>query len=362
MSVAIPVQNLYYLLSYAWDSRLPKSTLENITDSHCPDLAHFFTRILTARLQPLIRRGLDRSYLVYEELTPQPKGRIDFTASAKRQTWHQGKLHCSYDDLSRNVLHNKIIKTTLLLLYRKTKLEKELQLTLHQQLEWFQEVDTIHVSPRSFRRIQWHRNNREYEFILHICELIHASLLPEHHKTGKRKFRRIEENEKLMAGLFERFILAFAKKHFPDAGTGRPHIVWDAQFHSKGAEQFLPRMETDVTMTWTDRKLIIDCKYYKDAFTSRSYGDSSPIKRFRTGNLYQIFSYLINQRRHEGWEHVEGMLLYPTTTEDFCHDFSLSGHRVQVASINLNQNWQQLEEDLKKLLANELQAKHLPEP
>ena len=358
MSTAISVQNLYYLLSYAWDSRLATTGLESISDSECPDLAHFFTHILTARLKPLIRRGLDRNYLVYEELTSQPKGRIDFTASAKRQTWHEGKLHCSYDDLSRNVLHNKIIKTTLLLLYRKTKLEKELQLTLHQQLEWFQDVDTTHVSPRSFRRIQWHRNNREYEFLLHICELIHASLLPEHHKTGRRKFRRIEENEGLMAGLFERFILAFSRKHFPDAHTARPHISWDVIYNSEHAEQFIPRMETDVTIAWKDRKLIIDCKYYKDAFTARSYGDSSPIKRFHTANLYQIFSYLINQRRHIGWEHVEGMLLYPTTTEDFKHDFKLSGHRVQIASINLNQNWQQLEEDLKKLLSTQVSTQH----
>ena len=360
MSAAIPVQNLYYLLSYAWDSRLPTSTLENITDSQCPDLAHFFTHILTNRLQPLIRRGLDRSYLVYEELTPQPKGRIDFTASAKRETWHQGKLHCSYDDLSRNILHNKIIKTTLLLLYRKVQLDKKLKHTLHQQLAWFHDVETIHVSPRSFRRIQWHRNNREYEFILHLCELIHASLLPEHHKTGRLKFRRIEENEDLMAGIFERFILAFARRHFPESKPSRPHISWDVEFHSKDAEQFLPRMETDVTLCWPDRKLIIDCKYYKHAFTQRTYENGNVTERFHTNNLYQIFSYLINQSRHKGWEQAEGMLLYPTTTEDFRHDFSLSGYRVQVASINLNQNWQQLEDDLKKLLTIQMPLKQSP--
>ncbi len=113
-------------------------------------------------------------------------------------------------------------------------------------------------------------------------------------------------------------------------------------------------METDVTLSWPDRKLILDCKYYKHAFSKRTYSEDQEVTRFKTDNLYQIFAYLMNKRNHEDWEDVEGMLLYPTTTEDFRHDLCLHGNRLQVLSINLNQNWMQIEDDLKAILSNQL--------
>ena len=115
MNSAIPVKNLYYLLSYAWNDKLEEGDLESIDDLSCPDLATFFTRILTKRIGPLLRRGLDRAYTNQEELTSQPRGRLDFTASAKRQTWNTGQIFCTYTDLTHDVPHNRIIKSTLLL-------------------------------------------------------------------------------------------------------------------------------------------------------------------------------------------------------------------------------------------------------
>ena len=51
----------------------------------------------------------------------------------------------------------------------------------------------------------------------------------------------------------------------------------------------LPRMITDVTVAWPDRKLILDCKYYQEALVSRF-----DALRFRCGNLYQLNPYLTN--------------------------------------------------------------------
>lgn len=358
MSKPIPVQNLYYLLSYAWNDKLRTGDLDKITDEQCPDLANFFAQVLGQAVHQLIRRGLDRNYVTHHELTPQLKGRIDFAASAKRQTWIQGRMHCSYDDLSHDVLHNQIIHSTLRLLIVSKTLKKENRTLLHDQLDWFKHVTLIRVTPRTFRRVQLHRNNRSYQFILHLCELVYASLLPEHQNNGDRQFKRIEENEQVMPYIFEQFILAFAKRHYPEASIGRPYIQWLADYHTEGTSSLLPRMETDVIIDWPERKLIIDCKYYKQAFTKRQYGgqDSPEVEKFKTNNLYQIFAYLVNKREEAGWEHVEGMLLYPTTTDDFRHDFSLAGNRVQAASIDLNQNWKTIETNLKTLLTIELQV------
>jgi len=358
MPSAIPVQNLYFLLSYAWDDRLKTADLEEISEAHCPDLENFFAQILGRGVKRLLRRGLDRDYINQKELTSRLRGRIDFAQSAKRQTWERGRMRCSYDDLSYDVLHNQILHSTLRFLSQNTFLTKDSKDLLRPLIDAFSGVSLVNVTPRLFRRVQLHRNNRSYRFLLHICELIYASLLPEHVTEGEgasyRKFRRIEENEKVMPYLFEAFILNFAKRHFPEAKTGRPRIEWIADSHSESSLGILPRMETDVTIDWPDRKLIVECKYYKEAFARSRYrndSDEQKVQKLRTNNLYQIFAYLMNKKQHENWENVEGILLYPTsTTENFRHDLSVSGNRLQVVSIDLNQNWKNIEDDLKQIL------------
>ncbi len=357
MSPAIPVQNLYYLLAYAWSEKLMESELEEVNEVNCPDLATFFAHVLSQRLKTILSRGLDRSYIYHEELTSQPKGRIDFAASAKRQTWVTGKMHCGYSELSHDVPHNRIIKATLRLLYREAKVKLEVKRTLHDQLKLFSEVRDIRVTPRSFQRIQLHRNNREYKFILHICELIHASLLPEHDSEGRRKFRRIEENHKVMPNIFEKFVLEFARRHLQEAKSTGERIYWLADYHKASSASLMPTMNTDVTIEWkSGRKLILDCKYYKEAFTSRSYNeDDDAVQRFKTNNLYQIFAYIANKRPEPGWEKVEGMLLYPTTRKNFSESMTLQGgNHLQICSINLSQDWEGIEQELQAILNQEI--------
>ena len=358
--MAIPVQNLYYLLSYAWDDRLESTDLEGVDDEKCSNLETFFAQVLTQRLAPLLRRGLDRAYVEHEELTTQPRGRLDFTASAKRQTWLTGQMHCSYTDLSYDIPKNQIIKAALTLLYRETKQDKDLKARLADQVKRFEGVRAVRVTPRSFQRIQLHRNNQDYRFILHLCELIFASLLPEHDDEGRKKFRRIEENEKVMPYIFEDFILAFADRNLQHAKCDRPSIHWLADYHYETSQNCMPKMYTDVTIEWkrTGRKLILDCKYYKDAFSRRTYNeDSDEVVKFKSANLYQIFAYLMNKSKDPGWEQVEGMLLYPTNGIEFQESMSLmESHRLQVCSVNLDQDWQAIEKQLIGILEGRHEA------
>ena len=48
----------------------------------------------------------------------------------------------------------------------------------------------------------------------------------------------------------------------------------------------MPKMMTDVIIEWKEigRKLILDCKYYKNAFTKRTYDDHKEVTRFKTIN------------------------------------------------------------------------------
>ena len=342
MTTLIPIANLYYLLAYAWDHRLTEAELVAVDADSCPDLNNLFAGILANATHHLVRCGLDRSYVPFEEETPRIRGRIDFSASEKNQTRTRGKLVCIYDELSPDVLHNQIVKATLRLLRNDQRVHLDSRKRLAQSLEAFYEVGDLRVTPRHFHRVQLHRNNRAYRFILHLCELIHASLLPNKSQDGVRRFRDFTRDEKVMAKVFEDFVRNFASRHFTEAAVSAMHIHWRASELAEGTCSMLPRMITDVTVAWPDRKLILDCKYYQEALVSRY-----DALRFRSGNLYQLNAYLTNKAFEPGWESVEGMLLYPSNGYHFDHAFKLHGkHRIRVSTVDLQQVWPKIEMDL----------------
>ena len=346
MASLIPIANLYYLLAYAWDHKLSEAELVDVDADSCPDLNNLFAKILATAAHHLVRRGLDRTYVPFEEETPRIRGRIDFSASEKNQTRTRGKLVCIYDELSPDVLHNQIVKATLRLLRNDQRVGAESRKRLAQSLEAFDEVGDLRVSPRHFHRVQLHRNNRAYRFLLHLCELIHASLLPDKFQDGTRRFRDFTRDEKVMAKVFEDFVRNFAIRHLPEATVSAMHINWRATDLGDGTATMLPGMITDVTVAWPERKLILDCKYYHEALVSRY-----DAMRFHSGNLYQINAYLTNKAVEPGWENVEGMLLYPSNGYCFDHAFTLHGrHRLRVATLDLGQPWPAIEAELRRLL------------
>lgn len=349
MATLIPIANLYYLLSYAWDHRLSEADLVSVDADSCPDLNNLFARVLAAATHRLLRGGLDRSYLAVEEETPRIRGRIDFSASEKNQTRTRGKLVCTFDELSPDVLHNRIVKATLRLLLRDTVVKQETRRALRKALDGFAEVADLRVTAHHFRRVQLHRNNRSYRFLLHLCELIHRSLLPERSLPGHpRRFRDFTRDEKLMAKVFEDFVRNFANRHLKGAVVSAMHIDWLASEHGEGTRAMLPRMITDVTVSWPERKLILDCKYYQEALVSHY-----DTLRFRSGNLYQINAYLTNKAAEPGWEEVEGMLLYPSNGYQLDRRFTLHGrHRVSIRTIDLQQAWPEVGANLMELFGS----------
>ncbi|MCX6972597.1 MAG: hypothetical protein NTV93_20940 [Verrucomicrobia bacterium] len=343
--MAIPIANLYYLLAYAWDHSLSEAELVPIDAELCPDLNNFFATVLDSAAHRLVRRGLDQTYIGFGEETARIRGRIDISASEKQLSRTRGRLICIYDDLSPDVLHNQILKATIRLLRNDQQVNKESRKRLAKTLDVFRDVSDLQVTPHHFHRVQLHRNNRAYRFIIHLCELIHDSLLPDRAEAGTRRFRDFTRDEKVMPKVFENFIRNFAIRHLAALKISPMHIKWHATNFGETTEGYLPGMITDVTVEWSDRKLILDCKYYQQAMTTHY-----DALRFDSGNLYQLHAYLTNKAVEPGWEDVEGMLLYPSNGYSFDHTFTLHGHhRIRIATVDLQQPWTSIESELLEL-------------
>jgi len=146
-------------------------------------------------------------------------------------------------------------------------------------------------------------------------------------------------------GLFEKFVRAFALRHCCGAKVGAPHIAWQAEFHTEEARSVLPEMHTDLTLEWPERRVILDCKFYVDALTSH-HGNA----RLHSAHLYQMVAYLKNQAVLPGWECAEGILLYPAVDHALDHRYTLLGHPVRIASVDLDRPWQEIHAMLGELL------------
>ena len=110
----------------------------------------------------------------------------------------------------------------------------------------------------------------------------------------------------------------------------------------------LPVMRTDVTLTSAAHQLIIDCKYYRKALKPHFNQE-----KIIAAHLYQLYAYVQHAQHQQPARPVDGLLLYPVVTGQFRHSYQLlaTSHRLRVATVNLNQDWQAVEAELHSLLA-----------
>jgi len=104
-------------------------------------------------------------------------------------------------------------------------------------------------------------------------------------------------------------------------------------------------MKTDITIQKKDSKLIIDTKYYNDIY---QYNFNVP--KFKSNNLYQIYTYINNYKPINQSESVEGMLLYPSTHSQIRNEKMIGGKKIKINTINLNQDWSSIESELINLI------------
>ena len=136
------------------------------------------------------------------------------------------------------------------------------------------EVGTVDLSSQVFGKVQLYRNNHLYDFLLRVCELLFVNLLPTE-KAGSWRFRSFLQDPKQMAALFEQFVRNFYKREARrvfasgHVAVGREDIRWKFATDKLESARLLPKMQTDVCITTSSRKILIECKYTPDPTGSR---------------------------------------------------------------------------------------------
>ncbi|QMU30510.1 5-methylcytosine restriction system specificity protein McrC [Adhaeribacter radiodurans] len=345
----IPVQNIYYLLAYAWD-RLEEAEAFNRGTTSFQNIFDLLAKVLVNGTTHLLKRGLDRNYQEEETLTSKLRGKVLFQQSIKENVLVKASAYCAFDELSYDILHNQLLKATLKRLTKEQALDKSIQDEIHLLLQRLpNEITAKPVKLSDFKRVQLHRNNNHYKLLLSICKLIWRELLSTE-ETGEFPFKSFVEDEKRMANLFERFLFNFYKKHLPSNEwlVKRETLTWQLQplLHSDDLN-YIPAMKTDISLVSKDRYIIMDAKYYPEALKGQ-YNKEKII----SPNLYQIFSYTQNLTNAYN-KQIEGILIYPEVTKVLSLSYKFQpGNKahIKVCTINLNQAWQGIESDLLKIV------------
>ena len=338
----IPIENIYFLLCYAWD-RLAEKEIVNVDPIESTSLADLFAKVLVSGTNHLVKRGFDRGYVTHSERVTRLRGRIIFNEVARARPG-KGTLPCEFDELSYDVLHNQIIKAIGRRLVRTVGLPTATAESLTSLNRRLADVADIEVTNRAFGQVQLHRNNQFYDFLLKVCELIHRNMLVAD-RSGPSKFMDFVRDQRQMAYLFEAFVRNFYRVH-TSYTVKREDINWRWIAADKVAAGLLPKMQTDISLMSDARKIIVDCKFMPEA--TQTHYDAETL---RSAHLFQISSYLENQPDERFRNSCEGMLLYPTVNKTLTASYTDKGRVISIRTINLNQSWQGIHDDLVALVA-----------
>lgn len=334
----IPVQNIYYMLAYAFQV-LNEQGYKDLATEKFNNVGELCAKIIANGVKIQLKRGLNKEYVANKEALSSLRGRINITDSIKNQTILKRQMVCTFDDFSVNTYLNQILKTTikLLLIYDISKIIKN---EIRKLLVYFEGIDTLDVSTINWK-IDFNRNNQNYSMLISICYLVVKGLLQTNSEGSTKLMDFIDEQR--MSRLYEKFILEYYRKKFKSIiEVNASQIQWQLDDESN---LFLPIMKSDITLSKNDKVLIIDAKYYSNIIQSRY--DSQTL---HSGNLYQIFTYVKNKEVElkDVPHNVSGMLLYAKTDEVLSPDvsYSMSGNKIIVKTLDLNCDFERITQQL----------------
>ncbi len=323
----IPVRNVYYMLTYAFQV-LNEQGYKNIETEQFDNVAELCAAILSKGVDMQIKRGLGRDYIEQSEALSFLRGKIELSESIKTRTIAKKQLICTYDEFSENYYLNRIIKTTMELLLH-SDINSTLKKELRKRLVYFGNIETLDIYSINWK-MQFNRNNQTYRMLISICYLVVKGLLQTRSDGSVRLMDFVDE--KYMNRLYEKFILEYYRKEHKELFASASQIPWALD---DGLGDMLPVMQTDITLSQGNRVLIIDAKYY-----SKTMQEQYDSRTQRSGNLYQIFTYVKNKEAQLSNEphEVSGMLLYAGTDESIQpnNTYYMSGNKISVRTLDLN--------------------------
>lgn len=343
----IPIRNIWHMLLYAWNEIPYTPQWKMIDTESAPSLDALLALILLKVMQQRLRIGLGSSYMPERHLLRGIRGRVHFTKSLKLRAFENGQAFCEFDNYSVNDPKNQIIRTTLSHLAQTGdfgpywKQSEDLRHRLRLLVRLLDGVDLIELTPEIVHRAQSERHDRDYRVMLAICDFLLQRRLPTEY-MGQDYGAQLERGQLTLHNLYERFVANFYQYHLGDWDIRRQRTLG---WHEETPSPYLPVMQPDLELQERNsgRLIILDTKFTAKSLKANRWGQV----KFDSAHLYQIYAYLRTQEHlSDAYMGSEGILLYPTVSEELSEKVELPQHQIRIESVNLAASWPSIEQRL----------------
>ncbi len=264
---------LIKMLKTLKNSPFKNLSVANLKSSKIP-LFEIFISMFLEELTVLVRNGIKSDYISKEENLKFLKGKLKISEQIKYNTIHKERFFVQYEEFISNRVENRLIKTTLQFLYKKSKLNKNQQ-RIREFLFVFDEIEISHNIKTDFSKIKLNRQMKDYEQVLLWCKtfLFENSFSP--YKGNDIAFALLFD----MNLLFESFVYSYLKKssNFQDIKSQDKthHLAYE-----NGIGKF--RLKPDIVIN--GGKIIADTKW-------KILSEDKAYNGVLQDDMYQLYAY-----------------------------------------------------------------------
>ncbi len=258
----------------------------NLKASKMP-LLEIFIFMFLEELAKLIQKGIKSDYVQKEENLKFLKGKLKISEQIKQNSVHKERFFVQYEEFNSDRVENRLIKTTLEYLYKKSKSNKNQQ-RIREFLFVFDEIKISYNIKTDFEKIKLNRQMKDYEHVLLWCKtfLFENSFSP--YKGNDIAFALLFD----MNLLFESYVYDYLKRK-----GSFENIKNQDKKHYLAYEKEKGRFALKPDIVIDEGKIIVDTKWkilsenksnqgisQSDMYQLYAYG-----KKYKSENLYLIY-------------------------------------------------------------------------
>jgi 5-methylcytosine-specific restriction enzyme subunit McrC len=315
-----------------------------LAGDHDADLIGAIAEVLVSEVETRIRRQLTFHYRHTSADLTRVRGRINHLRTMTSRLMDQGRIACSYEELSVNSPRNRFVAAKLLeasQIMASMGPDGASSRRLSQRCAdaafamQRQGVDPRPPSRPELSKDRLGHHDARDRRMLDAAHLVHQMALP-YHERGPRSVPRILRDENRYRILFEKAVRGYLRFTLKPLGwaVDSPQLKWRHECETD-AHELLPLMKTDIVLTnvTEKRRIVIETKF-TDALVEY-HGKTTINPDF----IYQIYAYLRSQTGTGDpvADSSEGVLLFAAANGRAPVDRSVTiqGHRIRFLSVDL---------------------------
>lgn len=270
-------------------------------------------------LQQQLVQGKVREYVSHENNLPVIRGRLLLDQQVKVNLVNKERLYCRFDELSEDVLLNKILRFTLKLILPlcRSNLARQRVSDLFMA---FDKISDEVINVDSFQQLNLNRSNMRYSSLIEQCKLFVQGLNPDVLAGGAKAYSLLFD----MNRLFEAWVASTIRKPANAQGLRlkeqgpRKYLAY-----RKDADRNVFQMKPDIALLDHDDNVVLigDAKWKLLSKDEIKLGISQP-------DLYQLIAYA---NRYD----VKDLILYFPAQQGLQKLHQLEVHGVHQCNISI---------------------------